>query len=196
MKVCSYLRMSMIGLVVLLDPQSFDIIDFNRNAVLPSTCVYSGVFNMKERENPILMSPKGEVSFLGHKYQDVSALREMSSTPILAENMKSQSNDFNSTFDTYRLLQDKREIEAVKLNNIVINDEVSRDSVYEDLRKIYKKRNVTSHKLHITSKGEDAVGDGVARDGCSVFFSGVYTRMDGCYEKIRLQILTRLIWKL
>ena len=144
----------------------------------------------------ILMSPKGEASFLGCKYQDVSALREMSSTPILAENMKSQSNDFNSTFETYRLLQDKREIEAVKLNNIVINDEVSRDSVYEDLRKIYKKRNVTSHKLHITSKGEDAVGDGVARDECSVFFSGVYTRMDGCYEKIRLQILTRLIWKL
>ena len=90
----------MIGLVVLLDPQSFDIIDFNRNAVLPSTCVYSGVFNMKERENPILMSPKGKVAFLGYKYQDVSALREMSSTPILAENMKSQSNDFNSTFET------------------------------------------------------------------------------------------------
>ena len=179
-----------------LDPPYFDIIDFNRNAVLPSICVYSGVFNMKERENPILMSPKGDVSFLGYKYQDVSAIWEMSSTPILAENMKSQSNDFNSTFETYRLLQDKREIEAVKLNNIVINDEVSRDSVYEDLRKIYKKRNVTSHKLHITSKGEDAVGDGVARDGYSVFFSGVYTRMDGCYEKIRLQILTRLIWKL
>ena len=41
---------------------------------------------MKERENPILMSPETEVAFLGYKNQDVSALREMSSTPILAEN--------------------------------------------------------------------------------------------------------------
>ena len=71
---------------VSLDPQYFDIIDFNRNAVLPSICVYSGVFNMKERENPILMLPETEVAFLGYKNQDVSALREMSSTPILAEN--------------------------------------------------------------------------------------------------------------
>ena len=38
---------------VSLDPQYFDIIALNRNAVLPSACVYSGVFNMKERENPI-----------------------------------------------------------------------------------------------------------------------------------------------
>ena len=108
----------------------------------------------------------------------------MSSTPTLAENLKSQSNDFNSTTEAYHLLQDKREIEAAKLNNTVINDEFSRDSVYEDLLKIYKKRNVTSHKRHITFKGEDAVGDGVARDAYSAFCSGVYTRMDGCYEKI------------
>ena len=71
---------------VSLDPQCFDIIDFNRNAVLPSTCVYSGVFNMKERVNPILMLPEGEVAFSWYENQDVSALREMSSTPILAEN--------------------------------------------------------------------------------------------------------------
>ena len=38
---------------VSLDPQYFDIIALNRNAVLPWACVYSGVFNMKERENPI-----------------------------------------------------------------------------------------------------------------------------------------------
>ena len=78
----------------------------------------------------------------------------MSSTPILAENTKSHSHDFNSATEAYRLLQDKREIEAAKLNNVVINAEVSRDSVYEDLLKIYKKGNVTSHKLHITFKGE------------------------------------------
>ena len=81
-------------------------------------------------------------------------------------------------------MQDKREIEAAKLNNTVINDEFSRENVYEDLLKIYKKRNVTSHKRHITFKGEDAVGDGVARDAYSAFCSGVCTRMDGCYEKI------------
>ena len=73
---------------VSLDPQYFDIIDFNRNAVLPSTCEYSGVFNMKERENPILMSPEGEVAFLGYKNQDESALQQTSSTPILAGKYK------------------------------------------------------------------------------------------------------------
>ena len=99
-------------------------------------CV-SGVYNIKERENPILMSPEGEVTFLGYKNQLVPALQKMSSTPILAANMKSQSNDFNSATEAYRLLQDKREIEAAKLNNVVINAEVSRDSVYEDLLKIY-----------------------------------------------------------
>ena len=114
----------------------------------------------------------------------MSALQEMSSTTILAENIKSRSNGFDSGTEAYRLLQDKREIEAAKLNNIAINAEVSRDSVYEDLLKIYKKRNLTSHKLHIIFKGEDAVGDGVARDAYSAFFSGVYTRMHGCYENI------------
>ena len=125
---------------------------------------------MKERQNSVLMSPEGEVAFLGYKNQDVSDLQQMSSTPILSENIKS---DPNSAAECYRLLQDKREIEAAKLSNVVINVEVSRDSVYEDLLKIYKKRNVTSHKLHITFKGVDTVGDGVARDAYSAFFSGV-----------------------
>ena len=84
------------------------------------------------------MSPQGVVAFLGYKNEDVLALQEMSSTTILAENIKSQSNDFNSATEAYRLLQDKREIEAAKLNNIVINAEASRDILYEDLLKIYK----------------------------------------------------------
>ena len=84
------------------------------------------------------MSPQGVVAFLGCKNEDVLALQEMSSTTILAENIKSQSNDFNSATEAYRLLQDKREIEAAKLNNIVINAEASRDILYEDLLKIYK----------------------------------------------------------
>ena len=115
---------------VWLDPQYFDIIDFNRNAVLPSTCVYTGVFNMKERENPILMPSGGKVVFLGYKNQDVSALQQMSNTPILAEHIKSHSSDLNNTTEAYRLLQYKREMEAAKLNNIVINVEVSRNSLY------------------------------------------------------------------
>ena len=44
---------------------------------------------MKERESPVLMSPEGEVPFLGYKNQDVSALQQVSSTPILSENIKS-----------------------------------------------------------------------------------------------------------
>ena len=86
------------------------------------------------------MSPQGVVAFLGYKNEDVLALQEMSSTTILAENIKSQSNDFNSATEAYRLLQDQSEIEAAKLNNIVINAEVSRNSVYEDLLNIYKKK--------------------------------------------------------
>ena len=82
----------------------------------------------------------------------MSALQQMSSTPIVSENIKSHSSDLNSTAEGYHLLQYKREIEAVKLNNNVINVEVSRDTEYEDLQKIYKKRNVNSHKLHITFK--------------------------------------------
>ena len=66
--------------IVSLDPQYFDIIDFNRNTLLSSTYVYSRVFSMKERENPILMSPEGEVA-----HQDVSSLQQSSSTPILDE---------------------------------------------------------------------------------------------------------------
>ena len=143
------------------------------------------------------MSPQGVVAFLGCKNEDVLALQEMSSTTILAENIKSQSNDFNSATEAYRLLQDQSEIEAAKLNNIVINAEVSRDSVYEDLLNIYKKRNVTSHKRHITFKGEDVVGDGVARDAYSAFSFREFTRewMDAT-KKFRPQILIRLIWKL
>ena len=50
--------------------------------------------------------------------------------------------------------------------------------------KIYKKRIVPPNKLHVAFKGEDAVGDGVARDAYSTFFSKVYMEMDGCYEKM------------
>ena len=134
------------------DPQYFDIIDFNRNAVLPSICVYSGVFNMKERENPILMSPKTEVAFLGDKNQDVPALQEMSSTPILAKNIKSQSNDFNSATEAYRLLQGIRKIKAAKLSNTVISVEVSRDSEYENLLKIYEKNRNLSQTSYYFQK--------------------------------------------
>ena len=38
---------------VLLYSQYFDVIDFNRNAVIPSTCVHSGALNMKERERTL-----------------------------------------------------------------------------------------------------------------------------------------------
>ena len=134
------------------DSQYFDIIYFNRNAVLPSICVYSGVLNMKERENPILMSPKTEVAFLGDKNQDVSALREMSSTPILAKNIKSQSNDFNSATEAYRLLQGIRKIKAAKLSNTVISVEVSRDSEYENLLKIYEKNRNLSQTSYYFQK--------------------------------------------
>lgn len=70
------------------------------------------------------------------------------------------------------------------MNNIIINVEVSKDNVYKDLLKTYKKRIVTPNKLHVAFKGENAVGDGVARDAYSTFFSKVYMEMDGCYEKM------------
>ena len=63
--------------------QYFYIIDFNRNTILSSTFVYLGIFNTKERKNPILMSPEKEVAFVGYNNQDVSALQQTSSTPIL-----------------------------------------------------------------------------------------------------------------
>ena len=47
-----------------------------------------------------------------------------------------------------------------------------------------KIRNVTSHKLDITFKGKDSVGDGVAKDAYSAFFLGLYRRIDECYEEI------------
>ena len=72
----------------------------------------------------------------------------------------------------------------MKLNNIAINVEVSKNTVHEDLLKICEKRIAPSHKLHIAVKGEDAVGDGVIRNAYSTFFSRVYTEMHGCYEKI------------
>ena len=56
--------------------------------------------------------------------------------------------------------------------------------MYKDLLKIYKKRLVPPNKLHVAFKGEDAVGDGVARDAYSTFFLKVYMEMDGCYEKM------------
>ena len=76
------------------------------------------------------MPSGGKVLFLGYKNQDVSALQQMSNTPILAEHIESHSSDLNNTTEAYRLLRYKREIEAAKLNNIVINVEVSRNSLY------------------------------------------------------------------
>lgn len=76
----------------------------------------------------------------------------------------------NSATEAYCLPQNLTKIESVKLNKIVINPEVPRDNVYQDLLKIYKKkRNVISHKFDIF-QGEDALRDGVTR-GVTLPFS-------------------------
>ena len=65
---------------------------------------------------------------------------------------------------------------------------VNRDTVYTDLLNHYKRRTTLLGKVKIEFENEDAVGDGVSKDGYSEFFESFYKKMDGYVEKIPIHI--------
>ena len=88
-----------------------------------------------------------------------------------------------SVHDSYTDLSGLREEEKKKLSKEVTVD-VSREDIYQDMIKLYRKWNTNTSVLKIFFKAEDAVGDGVSRDAFSEFYDRVYQKMEGQFEKI------------
>lgn len=61
---------------------------------------------------------------------------------------------------------------------------VSRNNVFEDMIKLYKKRGITSKDINIIFTDEDAVGDGVTKDVFTCFYLELYNLFDGENKKV------------
>lgn len=77
-----------------------------------------------------------------------------------------------------------REQEFQKLNETALYAEVSRENIFEDMINLYKKRNTVLHKVNLSFKNEEAVGDGITKDAFSSFFEALYEVMEGYNQKV------------
>lgn len=142
-----------------LRPEHFLIKDYYNKTMTPDIAIYSGVFNMVESNEPIIMTPNGEVGFSGFGVS---------------------SNDNGSD---YEVLQQLRENERKKLiKELVV--EISRENVYEEFIALYRKRYVANTDLKLLVSEEYAVGDGVARDIYTEYFQQIYLKLRGHSAKV------------
>lgn len=164
------------------DPEFFELKDHRGNTIPPNDSVFSGTFNMSPCLSPVPMTPTGTVSFRG--FGTITNQTNGNNSII---NIDSQDDLFEECNEPdvqdYLLLGAVREAAFQRLNH-VITEKVSRENVFDDMMSLYKKRNIASHKISISFKGEDAEGDGVSRDAFSAFFNSAYNKMDGYSEKV------------
>jgi len=99
-----------------------------------------------------------------------------------SSNSDAQKEDQILNEQFYQGIENVRRLEANKLSSelcVIVN----RDCLYEDMIKLYQKRNTVTSKLLISFVDEDSIGDGVAKDAYSRFFQSMYEKFDGCSSK-------------
>ena len=161
-----------------LKPEYFELKDYNGRKITPDSKIYDGVFNMMEINSPPPIPSKG---FASSKALEVKDNPEVSQSSVL-EFASSDSIDADSLAE-FKELDRLRESESKKFVNPLYVT-VRRDFIYEDLLKLYKKRNAVTSKLILSFENENGVGDGVIRDAYSGFFEKLYEKMDGAFEKV------------
>ena len=162
-------------------PEYFKLLDYGGKEVSPGMKIVSGIYNMSPSQTPVVMSP--EVAFLGFS----TANQSISDDPSVILNEESQNVSTNQEDDLrteYQTMQRMKKEERDRLNPEVQIVVVSRESIYNDMIKLYSKRQVLKNILAFTFMGEEAVGDGVSRDAYSAFYKELYAKMDGYTQRV------------
>jgi hypothetical protein len=159
-----------------LTPEYFEIKEYNGVIILPGFLVRSGSYNMVQVSSPVLMSPGGSVAFRGFGSTSVD---ETDHSVVGNASVEKKEVDFENMIAEVKRI---RENEVNKMSDCVVV--IRREHIYNDLLKLYKKRNTTKYKLIITFEGEDGVGEGVCKDAYSAFFESMYEFFEGNFEKV------------
>ena len=156
------------------EPEYYEIVNYNAKIFLPEDTVESGVYNMRECEQPVAMTYNGTVAFAGFGVNNNNSSNESIDLEPL------ELPDEN-----YALLQNAR---LVAVQSALTDDQtivVNRDNIYWDMINYFSTNDFDSkRKVHIRFSNEDAVGDGVTRDALTLFFEKVYFKFEGCFEKV------------
>ena len=187
-------------------PEHFELLNYSGTLISPDQSAVSGNYNVRERDSPINMSQEGSVSFSGFGVKSLNNATyeadEAFSSIIFGENVTSDENDSSGVSTTdrnesdeylnehYQALQLLR-LEAVQLGNSDDQHvQICRDSIYKDMLSYFSSDSFDpKRKVIIDFKDEDAVGDGVSRDGFTLFFQKMYAKFEGCYEKVPMPAL-------
>ena len=146
-----------------IHPEHYQLYNAFRVPVPPDYKVEAGVYNMREIEHPLLMTPNGTVAFVGY---GVTA-----EVTIDTSNASSMSDLRKQAFDALR----EDEVRGI----------VDRENIYDSLLQFYSKEKAYLYQYVILSHdGENAVGDGVVKDAFSQFFNELGTRWEGCREVV------------
>ncbi|XP_066913460.1 uncharacterized protein [Clytia hemisphaerica] len=144
-----------------MDPEFFQIVDYDCKVHFPDSIATSGVYNVKPIEEAMNLSESGEVGF--------------------GEFLPAG----NKVVCSKEELESLRKTERERLIDNGTNFEfVSRENIYNDMLKLYRKRGITTKNVVIEFNDESGEGDGVSRDVFAAFFAELYTKMDGDNEKI------------
>ena len=108
------------------NPDFFQLIDYKGGSVCPSSPVFYGVFDMCKGMEP--------VAFLGFGKESKILLSMRKLITLKKE---------------YEFLHKMRKEELAKLNNEEIFSNVSRENIYDDMIRLYRKRNTMSHLLKL-----------------------------------------------
>ena len=142
---------------LIVEPEFFEILDYEGKVVYPADDIESGLYNMKVRQSAINMSHHGEIAF-----NEFGASNEM----VAVENHNT-SKDVTS-YKSFRedLLYRQKNLE-------IVTCQVRRDQTYNDILELYNESE-KSKKFVIYFENEEAVEEGVTRETYTMFFEHMY----------------------
>ena len=164
-------------------PMYFQLCVFPNTEVKPTDSVqkYSGTsLHMIELDEPLRLEDEGEVTWLGFSQKEESVITS-SIGNTEQDHVEHYENELLA-FDSLKVCKE----EALSTLKGTVHCSVSRETIYQDIISIYRKRTNANQRVELTFNGEDAVGDGVTRDGYSAFFKCVYDKFEGCNERVPL----------
>lgn len=166
-----------------LRPENFELRDYQGRLVLPGSDITSGVYNVKECEEPINMTAGGTVAF--HGFGTAPILNVSSSSD--SSDIKNRHSSENTLDIHYQKLNDYRLKYASDIGKNEIYLVVHRDNIYNNMILYYSDDNFDM-KVVIIFFEEEADGDGVTRDAYTLFFKVLYEKFER-YERVPVATL-------
>ena len=148
-------------------PENFQLYNAERVPVAPFHKTEAGVYNMREIDQPLLMTHSGTVAFQGYGVVEDSLPEEQSEI---------REND---------VIQEKRNVSCLALKDETVTGTVDRGNILKTLISFYSNTCANQYQtLVLTLQNENAVGDGVAKDAISSFFEQFSQNWEGSREVV------------